>query len=456
MKKLVLFFIVCSTSAWVQAQKKWTLQECVEYALEHNLQVIQNEISKKNQDINLKIAKRSYLPTVGANFSNNANFGQNVSSTGLINRTDNYNNSLGVSANVLIYNNGRLEKQVRKANYDVEASQYDVETIKNDISLQIAQQYLSVLLNKEIEKISRSAQENAQKQYDRAKITTDVGTTAQTVLAEAASALAREKQNVKTAEINTGRNLFALAQLLQLPNYEDFDVVDVPVYDDMLTSSLQSVNDVLEYAYSNQPQLKAAESRIKAAEAQTTVTKTAFWPTVTASAGVGTSYYNVLKKQYVTVQDENGNPYQVAYDDPQLFKQYKDNFSQQLGLSANIPIFNQGITKLQVEQSKLNEELSKNSLEQQKQSVRQNVQKAKFDADANYEIYLASVEAEKSTKLSLDFAEKSYAAGRTTIFDLNVARNNYANAQGSVAQAKYNYLFSVKLLNFYAGIPISL
>jgi outer membrane protein len=109
-----------------------------------------------------------------------------------------------------------------------------------------------------------------------------------------------------------------------------------------------------------------------------------------------------------------------------------------------------------VEQAKLNQELAKNSYEQQKQTIKQSVQKAKFDAVANYEIYLSALETQKSTALALDFAEKSYNAGKTTIFDLNVARNNSVNAQGSVAQAKYNYLFSVKLLNFYAGIPLSL
>src|SRR5690606_3094431 len=105
---------------------------------------------------------------------------------------------------------------------------------------------------------------------------------------------------------------------------------------------------------------------------------------------------------------------------------------------------------------KINESIAKNSLEQQKQTVRQNVQKAQFDVDANYEAYLAALEAAKSTKLTLDFADKSYAAGRSTIYDVNIARNNYANAEGSVSQAKFNYLFSLKLLNFYAGIPLSL
>ncbi len=127
-----------------------------------------------------------------------------------------------------------------------------------------------------------------------------------------------------------------------------------------------------------------------------------------------------------------------------------------MGLSANIPIFNKGITRLNVEQSKINEEIARTSLAQQKQEVLQNVQRAQFDAESNYEAWLAAAEAEKSTKLALDFAEKSFNAGRSTVYDLNNARNSYANAQGSVAQAKYNYLFSLKLLNFYAGIPLSL
>ncbi|MGN7865592.1 TolC family protein [Chryseobacterium sp.] len=426
----------------VCAQKKWSLKECVSYAVEHNLQVIQNQYTKQSQEYNLKMAKKEYLPSVSGNMTNGVSFGQASLGTGSI-RNDRFNNSVSIMADMMIYNNGRIEKTVRKAQFDVEASQYDIETIKNDISLQIAQQYLTALLNKEIVKISQSAVENAKKQSDRAKITTQVGTTAQTVLAEADAALAREKQNLKTAEVNVGRALFAIAQLLQLPDYKDFDVEDVNV-PETLDSQLTTADEVLKTAYEIQPQIKAAESRIRAAEAQTEVSKTSFWPSLSASAGLSTFYNNLLNNSNLGGQQNS------------FFQQYDDNFGQNVGLSLRIPIFNKGITKLQVEQSRLNESVAKNTLEQQKQTVRQNVQKAQFDADANYENYLAAVEAEKSSKLALDFADKSYAAGRTTIYDVNVARNNYANAQGSVAQAKYNYLFSLKLLNFYAGIPLSL
>lgn len=446
MKKvwIIVFGLTC---LGMNAQKKWSLRECVDYAVKHNLQVIQNEYSKQSQDNNLRIAKKNSLPSVSANVGNTVSFGQTSFGTGSL-RNDRFSNSANISADILVYNNGRLDKTIRKVEFDVEASLFDIETIKNDISLQIAQQYLTTLLNKEIVKISDAAVENARKQYDRAKITTQVGTTAQTVLAEAEAALAREKQNLKTAEINVGRSLFALAQLLQLQEYKDFDVEDVAV-SDQLTPELKSVDEVLATAYDNQPQIKAAESRIKSAEAQTEVEKTAFWPTVTASAGVGSFYNNLLNT-------DNVGSALFYVKEQGFFPQYKDNFGQQAALSVNIPVFNKGITKLQVEQSKLNESIAKNTLEQQKQTVRQNVQKAQFDVDANYETYLSAVETEKSTKLALEFADKSYAAGRSTIYDVNVARNNYANAQGSVAQAKFNYLFSLKLLNFYAGIPLSL
>ncbi len=445
--KKVLTIVLGLTFVGFNAQEKWSLKECVDYAVKHNLQVIQNEYSKQMQDSNLRITQKSYLPSVNANMGNNVSFGQASLGTGSI-RNDRFSNNANIGADILIYNNGRLEKNIRKTQFDVEASQYDIETVKNDISLQIARQYLTTLLNKEIVKIAQSATENAKKQFDRAKITTEVGTTAKTIEAEAEAAWAREKQNLKTAEINVNRSLFALAQLLQLKEHKDFDVEDVEI-SETLSPQLISVGDVLETAYETQPQVKAAQSRIKSAEAQTEVSKTAFWPTLTANVGIGTFYNNLLNTNNV------GNEF-FYVKEASFFQQYKDNFGQQGGISLNIPIFNKGITKLQVEQSRINEFIAKNSLEQQKQAVRQNVQQAQFDVDANYEIYLAAVEAEKSTKLAMDFADKSFAAGRTTIYDLNIARNNYANAQGSVEQAKYNYVFSLKLLNFYAGIPLSL
>ncbi len=438
MKRLAYlpFIFACVT---LSAQKKWSLQECVNYAIENNLQVQQNVYNKDIQNKNLDIAQRQKLPGVSGTWSHSANFGQQQFGS-LIQRNDSYSNNLNLGADVLVYNNGRLEKTVRKTEFDVQAAQYDVETIKNNISLQVAQQYLSILLNKEIVKINQSAVDNALKLYNRAKITTEVGTTPQTTFAEAEAALAREKQNLISAEVNVNRSIFSLAQLMLLPNYKELQIQDVDVANSSVNSNLFSAEDVLETAYQLQPQIKAAESRIKSAEAQTEVTKTGFYPSISASAGLGTFYFNALNTS----------------GDRRYMQQYKDNFGQQVGVTANVPVFNKGITKVQMEQSKINEDLAKNALQQQQQEIKQSVQQAQFDADSNYEIFLSSLEAEKSSKLALEFAEKSYEAGRSSIYDVNIARNNFANAQGSTAQAKFNYLFSVKVLEFYAGIPLSL
>ncbi|MGZ5264187.1 MAG: TolC family protein, partial [Kaistella sp.] len=141
---LLLSFI----SFFAFSQKKWSLQECVNYALENNLQVIQNTFNTKTQDNSLQIAKRQFLPSVSGNINNNASFGQGRDVFGNTNRNDNFSNSANVGADILLYNNGRLEKNIRRTEFDVEASKFDLERVKNDISLQIAQQYLSVLLNR--------------------------------------------------------------------------------------------------------------------------------------------------------------------------------------------------------------------------------------------------------------------------------------------------------------------
>lgn len=441
---ITLFCLLFSTSIF--SQKVWTLQESIDYATKHNLQVISNQYNEKLETHNLQIARNEYLPSVGGNMSNYLRFGQTQGFQGGIGRNDNFNNNLNISANLLIYNGGKLTKQIKKKEYDIAIAQHNTELVKNNITLQIIQQYLSILLNKEILKVNQSSVENAQRLYDRAKITTEVGTTARTVLAEAEASLSRERQKLKLAEIDIKRSLFALAQILQLKNYHNFDIEDLEI-NEVVSNYPFSLEQVVEQAFSHHPQIKSAQSSIQSAETQTQIVKTAFLPTISLSAGVGTFYYNSLVTN-ITGIDAMGN----AIKEKSLPKQYWDNFYQQVGVAINIPIFNKGNTKIQVEQAKINEDIAKNNLEIQKQELLQKVQKVYFDMESHYQTYLSTQEAEKSTQLALDFAEKSYEAGRISIYDLHIARNNFINAKGSTIQAKYNYIFSKMMLEFYHSV----
>lgn len=434
----ILFFpLICFS------QKKWTLQETIDYATKNNLQIIDKEIALKLEENNLQITKNERLPSVSGNMSNQLRLGQTQGFQGGIGRNDNFNNDLNVSVNILLYNGGRLQKEALKRGYDVEVAQHNVAILKENIVLQIIQQYLSVLLQKEIVKIYESSVENAQKGYQRAKITTEVGTTAQTTLAEAQSALAKENQNLNQAKIEVQKALFTLSQTLQLNDYHSFDIEDWALSEE-LPNNLHSLENVLTQIQEKHPLILSAQSKIKSAEAQTEVVKTAFLPSVSLSAGLGSFYYNSLITD-ITGVDNLGN----IIKEKALFGQYKTNFYQQVGVSVNIPIFNKNNTKLQVEQAKINEEMAKNNFQQRQQQLLQQIQKVFFDMESYYQNYLSAQETEKSTQLALDFAQKSYEAGRTSIYDLHIARNNYVSAKSSTIQAKYNYIFSQKILDFY-------
>lgn len=442
-KGTIIFFLLSITPAI--AQKKWTLQEVIDYATKNNLQVIDKEIALKLEENNLQITKNERLPSVAGNMSNQLRFGQTQGFQGGIGRNDNFNNDLNVSANVLLYNGGRLQKQALKKGYDVEIAQHNVALLKENIALQIIQQYLSVLLQKEIVKIYESSVENAQKGYQRAKITTEVGTTAQTTLAEAQSALAKENQNLNQSKIEVQKALFTLSQTLQLNDYHSFDIEDWSPSEE-LPDNLHSLESVLTQIQEKHPLILLAQSQVKSAEAQTEVVKTAFLPSISLSAGLGSFYYNSLVTD-ITGVDNLGN----IIKEKALLDQYKTNFYQQVGVSVNIPIFNKGNTKLQVEQAKINEVMAKNQLKIQEQQLLQQIQKVFFDMESHYQTYLSAQETEKSTQLALDFAQKSYEAGRTSIYDLHIARNNYVSAKSSTIQAKYNYIFSQTILEIYAS-----
>lgn len=429
----------------VYSQKKWSLNELIDYANRNNIQVLQNTYYTQLQTKNLEIANREKLPFITGSFGNIISLGQEQDIFGTIKRNDNFNNSAAINGSILVFNNRRLQKAICKAEYDLQSSQLETEVIKKNISLQIVQQYLSIMLSKEILKINLSAYENAKSIYNKAEITTKSGATSQIVLAEAQASLSRENQNVENAKININRNLFQLAQLLQLPDYKNFDIQDIEIGTILYNKDFEDEN-ILEVLYQNDPSIKAAKIRIKAAEAQTEVTKTAFWPSITASGRIGTFYFKSL------VNDENSSiKKSLPNQEDGFFKQYLKNSGHQISLIFNIPIFNKGITRINIEKSKINEELMKISHEHAKNNLIQNIKDLKFNIEASYQNYLAALITEKTSMTALYFAQESYDSGRTSIYDLATARKNYANVQSALAQAKYNYFFSLKQLDFYLG-----
>lgn len=421
----------------LQAQQKWSLQQCVDYAAENNLTVnqikLQEELTKKD----LEYANNQWLPTASAYLNNSFTIGTN---NPLINKGyQQYGNSMGINSSITLYNGGLVGLNKEKATLNIESAKLETEKTIDDISLTIVNYYLTIMLNRELLSIAEGNLEISNQQLDRSQKLFDNGKIARADLVQAEASVAQEKKNVADAKIEVDRALFGLSVLLQLPDYRDFDVENIHLPDD-ISLPLYDLNQVLETAYSNQPAVKKAGIELKVAEKEIEIAKTAFKPTISGTYNLGTSYADYFNKG-------------LASD--AWLSQWYDNVTNVFGLNVSIPVFEKYNNKLSVQKAQINQSVAQNQIEQQKQTIRENVQTAYFDASSSFESYEAAKESVRSNELSADFAKRSFDAGVLNLYDLNTSRNNLVVAKSQLAQAKYNFVFRMKVLDFYAGIPLT-
>lgn len=418
-------------------QEKWDLRACVDYAVQHNLTVNQSKIYYELSTKELESANKQWLPTVNAYLDNSLTIGSHHP---LIDKAyQQYSNSLGLSSSIAIYNGGLIELNKERAELNVQANEMQTASIANDISLMVVNYYLNVMLNRELLQIAQGNLEVSEEQLNRAQILYDGGRISRADLVQAEAAVAQEKKNVSDAQIEVERALFNLSTLLQLPDYRDFDVEDISLPDD-LQFGVFDLNEILQIAYQEQPNVKRAELDVEIATKDIDIAKTSLKPTITGTYNLGTSYADYFNKGMV--------------NDAWLTQWY-ENIANVFGISVQIPIFDRHQTKLNVEKATINQSLAQNLVEQEKQKLKENIQEAYFHATTSYDAYRAARESVRSSELSTDFAQRSFDAGVLNIYDLQIARNNLMIARAQMAQAKFNFVFRLKVLDFYAGIPLT-
>ena len=421
----------------VSAQKKWSLLEAVTYATENNLNVLQSRINEDLSAKDLEYAGNQWLPTASGYFDNSLTIGSNHP---MINKGyQQYSNSLGLNSSITIYNGGLLNLNKERASLLVESSKYQTESVINDISLMVVNYYLNVMLSRELLEIAEGNLSIMEQQLDRSQKLFDAGSIARADLVQAEANVAQEKKNLADAKIEVERALFNLATLLQLPDYREFDVEIVNVPDD-ISLGLYDLEEVVQTAYAQQPAVKKAETDLEVATTDIEIAETGFKPTITGTYNLGTNYAEYFNKGLETEA---------------WLSQWHDNITNVFGLSVNIPIFEKFNNKLNVQKAKISESLAQHTKEQQKQIIRENVQEAYFNANSSYQAFEAAKESVRSSEISADFAQRSFEAGKINIYDLNIAQNNLVTAQSQMAQAKYNFIFRMKVLDFYAGRPLT-
>lgn len=458
----------------IQAQtKKWTLEECVKYAIDNNISIKQTELDTKTADIDKKGAIGNFIPSLNSNASHSWNVGLNQDpTTGLLrNQTTQYS-SMGAGVGFDIYKGLQNQNTLRKANLSILAAKYQLTKMQEDIALNVANAFLQVLFNKENLKVQQEQKAINEKQLTRSEELVKAGSVPRGDLLDIKATVASDGQRVVAAENALLISKLSLAQLLQLKEFYDFDVTDD-------NTSVKDENNILaqtpiaiyDKAKEQRTELKIAKTNLEIAEKNVAIAKGGLQPTLQGFYNFNTraSYSDMIVGYvpnttnptsvigYVEGTNQNvlhGNSMPVIGSAAPIMDQFRDNKGQSFGAQLTIPIFNGFSARNNVERSKVSLEKSKIAVEQEELALQRNVYTAFTDAKGGLNSYESALSALEARQEAYNYAKEKYAVGMMNSFDFNQSQTLLSSAQSEVLRTKYDYIFKIKILEFYFGIPI--
>jgi outer membrane protein len=443
MKKSILIALLLF-GVFVNAQdKKWTLLDCVNHALENNISIEQSELDVDLANINKSQALSNFLPSLNANGSYGINTGANINpATNQFENTTFRSASGAINSGINIFNGLANWKSLQRAKINKIASEYRLDKMKDDISLFVANSFLQILSNKEQLKVLVAQNEVTKQNIENTQELVDGGVLPQGDLLELKATEATQVQQIIAAENALFISKLGLAQTLQLKEYETFDISDEDyglIVDDILE---KRPNEIVEKAKEEVNDVKIAQTNFELAEKDLELARTSYYPTLSGFLGYNTRWASTQINPFT---GEN-----IPFID-QLY--LFDGTS--VGLQLSVPIFNRFTTRNNIKRNKVEVERSKFLLEQAELDLESTVYQAYNDAKNSKKTYEAALQTEEARKLAFEYAKERYDVGFSNAFDFNQSRTAYENAQSDVIRTKYDYIFKIKVLEFYFGLPIT-
>ncbi|WP_010178716.1 TolC family protein [Aquimarina agarilytica] len=443
MKKLfITTFAIVAFYSLGQAQEKakktvWSIQDCIEYAIENNLQIQQQQLDLQDADINEKDAKNTFLPDLNGSAGNQWSFGFSRDASGVSAERNTRGSSYSLRSNVPIYNGLQNYNRVQRAKLQKVASQFNIERLKDDIRINIANNYLQILLQQENLNVLNAQNKITLEQIKRTQQLIDAGNLPEGDVLQLKATAAENLQNIATSENSVAIAKLGLKQLLQLNFDNPFEISQIEIELDELSILDKEIKQIVGTVLENRNEIKFAEQNIKLAEKDIDITKGAFLPTLSGFVEYGS--------QEVDIEGFPSRPF---------FNQLNDNKSFSIGARLNMPLFNRFQTKNAVSRNKVNVLRTQNQLEQTKQRITQNVYQAYLDAKASNKSYEAAKVAVTAQERAFEYAKNRFEVGISNSLDFTQARIAYQNSQTQLLRAKYDFLFKVKLLELYYESPI--
>jgi len=451
MKKYFSLLLFLFFGFVLNAQSKtWTLEECVKYALDNNISIKQSKLDTETASIDKKDAFGNFLPSFSASASHSWNIGLNQDiTTGILKNQTTQFTSAGANVSIDIYNGLQNLNSMRKANLSVVAAKYQLQKMEEDIALNVANAYLQVLFNKENLKVQKEQLTIDEKQLLRSEELVNAGTLPKGDLLDIKATLAADNQKVINAENTLLISKLGLAQLLQLKDFENFDVADSDEFGDENNILAQTPADIFEKSKQEKVELKIAQTNLDIAEKNVAVARGNYQPSLRGFYNFSTR----ISYADIALRDNTGNIIGTQ-SPPKFIDQFNDNKGQSFGAQLSIPIFNGFSVRNNVQRSKVNFEKSKIALEQQELDLQRNIYTAFTDAKGALKTYESAIVAQDARTNAYNYAKEKFDVGRMNSFELSQSQTLLSTAQSEVIKAKYDYIFKIKILEFYFGIPI--
>jgi outer membrane protein len=474
MQKLTILFLIC-TRMTVCAQEKWSLEKCINYAVQHNIQIQQSELNIKLGAIQVQQNKYAQYPFVNADVNNGVSVGRSIDPTSntFINQGY-YFNGLSLGSNVLLFGWFAKKYQRQQSELDLQTNTEQTKQLQNDVSLNIAAGYLRVLLAKEQVKISEAQWSLDNQQYLFTKKRVVAGQLPELNNVQLLAQLAADSSSILNAHLDVKSALIDLKTLLNLDMQTSFEIEEPNI-------NLQQTPNIADYptaefifakALESRPMIKANMHKTKSAQMQLAIAKTAQYPQLNLGASIGTNYASTVKS--ITAFNYKGEEtignikfsdslipitrpsYDYTFATVPLLKQFGNNIRQTLSLGLSVPIFNGYAAKQNIERAKIN--ILNTALQQQQEiiTLQQNVFKAYNDAQAAVQKWNAAKISEQANALALDYTIKRYAAGMQSTQEYTSQQNTSNRAKINTILAQYDMIFKLKILDFYLGKQITL
>lgn len=436
LNKPFLLFAIFFLPLFSAAQDLWRLEDCISYAMAHNLQIKQSELRVKSAEIDVHQNQWAFAPSVEASSSLNFNWANN-------NQQRNLTNNYGVNAGVSLFSGFRQWNQYAKSRIDRDISLLQADMMRKDIALNITAHYLNILYSREMLLVTYNQLVISEMQVERVRALVEAGTLPQGNLLEIQSQAATEESNIVSARNQLALAYLNLKQLLELSANDDFEI-DTSYQPHLLAVSVASVEQVYAKALQLMPEIKAAELGVQSAQKAEQIAKGGSLPVLSLSAGVQSAYY------------DNANATLSDASKATFWQQIDDNTGKYVGLSLSVPIFHAFSAQNSIQKAKINSLNMQYDLDLQKNSLRKIIEQQQQDALAALQSYQASVQAVAALQRAFEYSHERFDVGLINAVDYNTAKIKLAQAQSQQLRAKYDYVFKNKILDYYMGIPLSL